>query len=507
MSNKAQIFVLVAIIMAGGAGLVIWKSTGHNGQLTKVTKEEVASLVKDLNPMQQKLLAEDPKQKKELAKNIKELFAIASQARKDGFADKPEVKQELKYIKKAILALTYDKHKNKDKSLPPLSLITDEQIKEFWGNDESEKEKVSDNVASKDEKKHTGSASGTDSGDSGKTKEEKNKPEEEGKKNPPKLKEDAGFLARTLDYIGLGWVVADADKRGHEADFEKHLEAQKKLAEERGQLPAGQEIPPEQIKQMRDAFARFTIYAEEATSKLDELGEEFAKKVEFQTQLQQAQVLAQLYAREKLAPQLEVKEEDVTKYIKEHPELVKEKKEEAEEVLKKALDGENFSELAKEFSDDPGSKENGGLYEKVPMGQMIPAFEKAALALKPGDIAPKLVETKFGYHIIKLIKKNESKEKKGEKTETYDTRHILISTAVKDSENPFQQEVPLETFVTEKLKKEKQKSILEKLTADNPIEVAEDFEVTPPPPPAAPVTMPVPLSESPPDDKQSKDKK
>ena len=562
MSSKLQIFILAAVVLAGGLGLVYWKQNvgGHSDSLTHVTKEQMEMLVKDLNPMQQRQLAQSPEQKVELAKNLKEFLAIANQARKEGFANKPEVKQELKYMEKAILALSYDKEKNKDKPMPPLSMITEDQITEFWGEDpnkkdekdidkkegeekpDAEKPEADEDKDNPDKKKvdpsldksseATDSKAGDDAKDEA-TDKDKPKDEKAEEKKPDAAKEESkGFL----DSIGLGGWISKGEAKRHEAEFQEFLKAQKKLEAGRGQRPPGQEMSPEQLKQMRDSYARFSIYAKEAKAKLgtydadvrakqnEEIAKlntsaknyeakkkeiddkakeelkswkEFPHKVEFQTKLQQSQLLAQLYAREKLVPQLEVSEEDVAKYIEEHPDLTKESKGKADEALKRAKAGEDFAKLAKELSDDPGSKEKGGLYEKVPMGQMIPAFEKAALALEPGQIAPELVKTKFGYHIIKLEKKGDSEEseeeeKDGKKIETYDARHILISTTVRDekSPNPMQQEVPLDTFITNKLKTEKQEEILAKILKDNPIEVATDFEVTPPPAPQQPQLPP-----------------
>lgn len=74
----------------------------------------------------------------------------------------------------------------------------------------------------------------------------------------------------------------------------------------------------------------------------------------------------------------------------------------AQGVLDRVKNGEDFATLAKEFTEDTGSKANGGLYEGVSKGDFIPEFEKAALSLKPGEIYPELVEGMYGYHIIKL---------------------------------------------------------------------------------------------------------
>jgi len=76
----------------------------------------------------------------------------------------------------------------------------------------------------------------------------------------------------------------------------------------------------------------------------------------------------------------------------------------ADEVLKQVKAGKDFAELAKTNSQDPGSAANGGDLGYFQQGQMVGAFERAAFALKPGDVSD-VVETPFGYHIIKVADK------------------------------------------------------------------------------------------------------
>ena len=83
-------------------------------------------------------------------------------------------------------------------------------------------------------------------------------------------------------------------------------------------------------------------------------------------------------------------------------------KEASEALLSRIKNGEDFASLAKEYSADTGSKANGGLYESISIGEFVPEFEEAALSLNDGMLYPDLVESVYGYHIIKLESKVES---------------------------------------------------------------------------------------------------
>ncbi|WBO83414.1 peptidylprolyl isomerase [Hymenobacter yonginensis] len=89
------------------------------------------------------------------------------------------------------------------------------------------------------------------------------------------------------------------------------------------------------------------------------------------------------------------------------------------ELRARILAGESFEELAKKYSEDPGSGAQGGYLGFFKRKELVPEYEAAALRLEPGGLSP-VVESQFGFHLIQLI------ERKGEQ---YSTRHILLKPA------------------------------------------------------------------------------
>lgn len=88
-----------------------------------------------------------------------------------------------------------------------------------------------------------------------------------------------------------------------------------------------------------------------------------------------------------------------------------------EQVQKKLKAGDDFEELAKQYSEDPGSASRGGDLGFMARGGFVREFEEVAFSLEPGEISD-IVKTQFGFHIIKLI------ERRGEKIHC---KHILVS--------------------------------------------------------------------------------
>jgi peptidyl-prolyl cis-trans isomerase SurA len=96
----------------------------------------------------------------------------------------------------------------------------------------------------------------------------------------------------------------------------------------------------------------------------------------------------------------------------------------AEDLLKRVTDGENFAELAKKYSDDPGSGAQGGDLGWQKRGTFVPEFEAMCYNLEKNQISP-VVETEFGFHIIQLL------ERRGNLVHA---RHILVKFEITDED-------------------------------------------------------------------------
>ena len=109
--------------------------------------------------------------------------------------------------------------------------------------------------------------------------------------------------------------------------------------------------------------------------------------------------------------------DDMTDDEKEEAE--KKAKKEAEDIIKKLDDGEDFAKLAKEYSDDEGTASDGGKLT-VTYGSVVDEFWDGTVELKDGEYSKKPVKSEYGYHIIYRIKQKEKPELKEVKDDIID---------------------------------------------------------------------------------------
>jgi parvulin-like peptidyl-prolyl isomerase len=395
LSGKAIGAILVVAVLTG---LLIFSqlnpssSSGHRAY--NLSAHDMEVLVGEIMPPpQQQALAASAEQKQTLAKRLKELLALAQVAEEKEFDKKPDVQSQI-------------------------SLQTDLALRDAYD-----------------------------------------------KKNPGvKLEDDE-----------VNKYLAD-----HPKEFDSFLEANPQFK---------QQAQGPQAEGMKKEFAQIKIIANRArTEKLDQ-----DEAFQLRALLERSNVLARAYVTDLQEGDKLVNDADVDKYYKEHPEefeevrarhilisteadadagagdkdkdkdkkdadkkpktLTKEEaKKKAQAILDRIRKGEDFAKLAEENSADPGSKTKGGDLGYFTKGAMVPEFDKAAFSLKPGEVS-ELIETSFGYHIIKV--------------EDHRTKPITDEATKKQ--------------ITDKVKQKKIEDHIKEIAEKSSVQVAEDFNVTPKP--------------------------
>ncbi|HVF92401.1 MAG TPA: peptidylprolyl isomerase [Blastocatellia bacterium] len=395
VSGKVIAAILVVLALAG---TMIWAQMspmGRGGELgnVKFDAKKMEFLVSELlPPMQQQQLASNPEQKKTLVKTLKQILAVAQQAEKEGYAAKPDVQSKIAIQSDLALREAYEK-KN------PGLKVSDEEVNTYL--------------------------------------------------------------------------------QAHPNEFNQLLDSEPQFKAQ-AQGPA--------LEQMKKEFGQIKVISERARADKLDLDE----GVKLKMLIGRSQALFQAYMKDQQNSPTLVTDADVNAYYNEHkgefeevrarhilfsttpggpgPEGAPapkgmskdEARKKAEATLERIRKGEDFAALAKQLSDDTGSKAEGGLVamdesgsdssKYFGKGMMVPQFEQAAFALKPGEVSG-VVESDFGYHIIK----------------------------VEDKRTAPVTEERIKQTITDKLKKEKLEKRIEEITAASNIEVAEDFTINPKP--------------------------
>ena len=189
--------------------------------------------------------------------------------------------------------------------------------------------------------------------------------------------------------------------------------------------------------------------------------------------LQQARLLSGAYSKD-WGERFKATDAEVDAYVAKHPELdAKVSRAKAEEILKRVRAGEDFATLAGQFSEDPGSRARGGDLGWFGRGAMVKPFEDATFALKPGEVSG-IVESQFGYHIIKLEERRPTQGGAGEEVHA---RHILIGFGAAAKGDPNSPPMNPRDRARAAVEKEKRDSALDALAVRHRITVAENYVV------------------------------
>jgi parvulin-like peptidyl-prolyl isomerase len=198
-------------------------------------------------------------------------------------------------------------------------------------------------------------------------------------------------------------------------DLEKEYKTLPEFAQGLFQGPEGKE------KFLDELVKKEMLYQEALKKGLDK-DPEFKRKLE---EFKKLTLIGQLLENE-IEAKAGVTEQDVKEYYEQHKDelasvsqirashILVESKEEAEDVRRRIMKGEDFSAIARKVSIDKGSAENDGDLGYIRPGQLVPEFEDALSRLKAGEVSEP-VKTKFGYHIIKVTEKKMGKPVEFEK--------------------------------------------------------------------------------------------
>jgi len=388
-TTKAWIAAGVGIVFS--IGLIVWQVRASHAAPVNLSADDMTQIATDQAPQARQRLATDDAARKDFAKNVRELLAVAEEAKSKGIAYRPEIKRQLELIRAIVISQSYAESQAAN---PAAAQPSDADIETFF-------------------------------------------------KEP-----------------------------GQEERFNQFL----KDAQASNPMMAGQQIPAEQMKEIRKQLGQVMLGERKGAA----AGLDKKRSVELQIMLEQARLLASTYAKETLIPNTKATDAEITAYLAKHPELdTKVARTKAEDVLKRVRAGEDFAKLAKEFSTDPGSKDKGGDLGWFGHGQMVAEFEKAAFAMQPGQVSD-IVESQFGYHIIKVEEKK-TEMKDGKPEEQVHARHILIALG---SPNPMGPPKSPKDQARDAVEQEKEKTMIDEIVKrQSPhITIADNFSVTAPPP-------------------------
>lgn len=262
----------------------------------------------------------------------------------------------------------------------------------------------------------------------------------------------------------------DAYVSQHQQEFETDVAFFTKNAKEK---PTG-----DQLESLKASWGELMFRADKAR----QAGLEKDPTVQIQLKMMRGNLLANLYSR-KIEDQFKTNDKNLQEYYTQHPEADPEKvKQRMADLLARIKKGETFEKIADEINED-GTKGRGGDLDWFGQGTMDPDFEKAALALQPGQISQEPVKTSFGYHLIKLEgrRKVAAKPAVPPGTPAGNLNEVTNRNADPNAEELHAKHIYLSTKTAEDMlsqeSQEKMKRAMEDATLKYPVAAPEDFKL------------------------------
>lgn len=371
-------------------------ATAATPQGVNLSAQDLALLVEELGvpPQARAQFASNDESRKAFVQDLREMFAVANEARAAGVAAQPEVKLQLELSRAFVIARRYSKKRQAAGATAPEQVVSKEEIAAF-------------------------------------------------------VKEP-----------------------GQEQKFQEFFQDYVKSRPKSEQANA---VTDEQRNNLREQWAGIILSARKGVA----AGVDKERATEVMLMYQQARLLAGEYFKQTLDARTKATDAELEAYFATHPELdPKQTKAKAEELLARLRAGGDFNALAREFSVDTSNKNQGGDLGWFGRGMMVKPFEDAAFALKPGELSG-IVETQFGYHIIKLEERRMQDSPTGQPVEQIHARHILLAppNAGVSAGRPQSPRERARGAVEE----EKRSKLLDEIVSRTRVNIAEDFDPNPPP--------------------------
>lgn len=268
----------------------------------------------------------------------------------------------------------------------------------------------------------------------------------------------------------------------NENAFEKDMDAlrsiQNETAKARGDQAVYGKLQGGSLEKARANWANAKVLWEKAIADPEFIGQ---PEIGLRLKILEAGILSADYLRKHWNESVKATPEEIANYLREHREYDPTlKRSRAEDALRRAVAGEDFAALAKEFSEDRSNRDKGGLYENVTRDDIWPQVVDALVSMKENQVRDQIVETDTGFHVLKLISKTNATDSVGS-DQKFTYRHILLQKGFENPEHtnkeippPF---VSSATIAKDAVEKAKRATFVASIVSKAEITLPEDFSV------------------------------